>query len=92
MLRINKIREYKAKYIDLLKIKNMDAAEFFDLVIDLDDRRKLTQQKVEQLLAKGNKLASHIGDLYKSGNQEKAIVLKQESLSIWPILIFTPVK
>ena len=82
MLRINKIREHKENYIDLLKVKNIDVTELFDSVIDLDDRRKLNQQKGDQLLAQGNKLASQIGELYKSGNQQKANVLKQESLAI----------
>ena len=82
MLRINKIREHKENYIDLLKVKNIDVTELFDSVIDLDDRRKLNQQKGDQLLAQGNKLASQIGELYKSGKQQKANVLKQESLAI----------
>tara|TARA_B100001250_G_scaffold9849_2_gene8555 strand:+ start:425 stop:1690 length:1266 start_codon:yes stop_codon:yes gene_type:complete len=82
MLRIDKIREHKEAYIDLLKVKNIDATELFESVIALDDRRKLTQQKTDEFLAKGNQLASQIGDLYKDGNLEQANVLKQESLAI----------
>lgn len=82
MLRIDKIREHKEAYIDLLKVKNIDASELFDSVITLDDRRKLTQQKTDEFLAKGNQLASQIGDLYKDGKLEQANILKQESLAI----------
>lgn len=81
MLRIDKIREHKKAYIDLLKVKNIDAAELFESVIDLDDRRKLTQQKTDEFLAKGNQLASQIGDLYKNGKLEQANILKQQSLA-----------
>ena len=40
MLHINNIRENKETYITLLKVKNMDATELFNLVITLDDQRK----------------------------------------------------
>jgi len=82
MLHINKIRQNKEAYITLLKVKNIDASNLFDSVITLDDKRKLTQQKAEELLAKGNQLASQIGALYKSGNDQEANVLKDLSLSI----------
>ena len=82
MLHLNKIRQNKEEYIALLKVKNIDASNLFDSVIALDEKRKLTQQKADDLLAKGNKLASQIGALYKSGNDHEANVLKDASLSI----------
>jgi len=82
MLHINKIRENKENYIALLKIKNMDATDFFNTVIAKDDARKATQQSADELLAKGNQLAKQIGELYKSGKLTEANVLKQDSLSI----------
>ncbi|MEC7646242.1 MAG: serine--tRNA ligase [Bacteroidota bacterium] len=82
MLHINKIRENKQNYIDLLKIKNIDVADLFNSVISLDDERKLTQQKADDFLAKGNKLASKIGEMYKDGNIQAVNTLKEESLII----------
>jgi len=82
MLHINKIRENKEAYITLLKVKNMDASILFDSVIALDDKRKLTQQKLDEILAKGNKLASQIGDFYKEGKAQEANILKEESSSV----------
>ena len=82
MLHINKIRENKEAYITLLKVKNMDASILFDSVIALDDKRKLTQQKLDEILAKGNKLASQIGDFYKEGKAQEANILKKESSSV----------
>jgi len=82
MLHINKIRENKESYITLLKLKNMDATELFIAVIAKDDERKATQQKADELLAKGNQLAKQIGELYKTGKAAEANVLKEESSSI----------
>ena len=82
MLQVNKIRENRQLYIDLLKIKNIDATDFFTSLISLDDERKLTQQKTDQLLSQGNKIAREIGELYKAGRLEEADVLKKESTNI----------
>ena len=82
MLHIHKIRENKEVYIALLKLKNMDATELLNSVLSLDDERRLTQQNADKFLAKGNKLASQIGELYKTGKSKEASVLKEESLVI----------
>jgi seryl-tRNA synthetase len=82
MLHINKIRENKEVYIALLKVKNVEATDLFNSVIALDDERKLTQQKADDFLARGNLLASQIGELYKVGKEEEANILKKESLFI----------
>ena len=57
MLHINKIRENRDSYIELLKIKNFDASTLIDAVISKDDERKVTQQKADELLSKGNQLS-----------------------------------
>jgi seryl-tRNA synthetase len=82
MLHINKIRENKEAYIASLKIKNIDATELFDLALSLDDQRRSTQQDTDRFLAKGNQLASQIGELYKEGKSNQANALKDESIDI----------
>ena len=82
MLRVNKIRDNKESYITLLKVKNMDPTELFNIVIDLDNKRKLTQQQTDDLLKEANDLAKQIGDLYKNGNIKEAGKLKERSLVI----------
>jgi seryl-tRNA synthetase len=82
MLHINKIRENRDSYIELLKIKNFDASTLIDAVISKDDERKVTQQKADELLSKGNQLAKQIGELYKTGKAVEANVLKEESSAI----------
>ena len=82
MLHINKLRENRDSYIELLKIKNFDASTLIDAVISKDDERKVTQQKADELLSKGNQLTKQIGELYKTGKAVEANVLKEESSSI----------
>ena len=82
MLHINKIRENRDNYVALLKLKNIDASDLIDSVISLDDKRKLTQQNLEELLTQGNKLASQIGELYKEKKIQDADILKDKSLTI----------
>ncbi|MDG2263444.1 MAG: serine--tRNA ligase [Flavobacteriales bacterium] len=82
MLHINKIRDNRDSYIEQLKIKNFDASTLIDDVISKDDERKVTQQKADELLSKGNQLAKQIGELYKTGKAVEANVLKEESSAI----------
>ena len=82
MLQTRKIRENKAEYIKLLKIKNFDANNIFNLLIDLDDQRKEAQIKCDELLSKSNNLSTQIGKLYKTGDTNKVASLKKESIII----------
>ena len=82
MLQTRKIRENKAEYIKLLKVKNFDANNIFNLLIDLDDQRKEAQIKCDELLSKSNNLSSQIGKLYKTGDTNKVASLKKESIII----------
>ena len=82
MLHINKIRDNRDSYIEQLKIKNFDVSTLIDAVISKDDERKVTQQKADELLSKGNQLAKQIGELYKTGKAVEANVLKEESSAI----------
>ena len=82
MLHINKIRDNRDSYIELLKIKNFDAFTLIDAVIFKDDERKVTQQKADELLSKANQLAKQIGELYKTGKVAEANILKKESSAI----------
>ena len=82
MLHINKLRDNRDSYIEQLKIKNFDSSTLIDAVISKDDERKVTQQKADELLSKGNQLAKQIGELYKTGKAVEANVLKEESSAI----------
>lgn len=82
MLNISNLREQKKEIVELLKIKNFNALDLIDSVIEKDNSRKLNQQKSDEVLSKLNQIAKEIGVLYKQGNIEKANSLKQTSVEL----------
>ncbi|MBR49759.1 MAG: serine--tRNA ligase [Chloroflexi bacterium] len=82
MLHIPIIRKNKKDIIELLKIRNFDASSLIDTLLEQDDSRKQTQKELDELLAKSNQLSRQIGELYKSGEVEKANQLKTTSAEI----------
>ena len=82
MLNISSLREQKKEIVELLKIKNFNALDLIDSVIEKDNSRKLNQQKSDEVLSKLNQIAKDIGALYKQGNIEKVNSLKQSSLEL----------
>jgi len=79
MLQLSFIRENKEMVIERLAIKNFDATELINGVIELDELRRSTQKQLDDSLAKSNQLAKEIGQLFKAGNREAAEKIKQES-------------
>lgn len=84
MLEISVIREQKDRVLEGLKKKNVsdDQLSLIEKIIQTDDRRKSVQTQLDQFLAKSNQLAKEIGQLFKSGDQEKANLLKEEVATI----------
>lgn len=79
MLQINSLRENKEKVISLLTVKNFDASDLIDKIIQLDDRRRETQKMLDEQLASSNRMAKEIGQLFKTGKAEEANRLKQQT-------------
>tara|TARA_B100000287_G_scaffold201685_1_gene190500 strand:- start:75 stop:1340 length:1266 start_codon:yes stop_codon:yes gene_type:complete len=82
MLHVNDIRTHKKNYISLLKVKKFNAEDLIKDIIEQDDKRKEVQQRTDKLLAKGNKIAKEIGELYKQGKNNIADKLRLESAQI----------
>lgn len=76
MLTVNNIRKNKAAYTELLAIKNFDATQIFEEVLQKDDLRKTTQKELDDLLAESNKISKEIGLLFRNGEVEKANAAK----------------
>jgi len=87
MLQINTIKEKANEIIERLGIKNFKNAEqHIKEVLDIDKLRRETQQKADDLLAEGNKIAKEVGALMAKGLKDEAeriktktVELKQES-------------
>ncbi len=82
MLQLNKIKEDPKKVIELLRIKNFDAEVLVHEIIELDQKRRETQKKMDDSLAEANKLAKEIGILFKSGKGDEAGALKEKSAEL----------
>ena len=79
MLQLHYIRENKDEVIARLAVKNFDAKEIIEKVIDLDNDRRRTQNELDALLNEANTLAKQVGDLYKQGKKAEGDELKNRS-------------
>ena len=79
MLQVPFIRENKDAVIKGLAKRNIDATQMINDVIDLDEDRRSLQTQLDNILAESNSLSKEIGNLYKSGETQKANVLKEKT-------------
>ena len=79
MLQLQAIRSSKDKIIEALRKRNIDAAPLVENVLRLDEKRRSTQTRLDNILAEGNKISKEIGELFKSGKGQEANVLKEKT-------------
>ena len=79
MLQLQAIREQKNEMVDALKKRNIDGNSLLENVIQLDDKRRATQTRLDAVLAESNSLSKEIGILYKTGKAQEATVLKEKT-------------
>ena len=82
MLTLNFIREKKELIIERLKVKNFDAREIIDRIIDLDNKRRKTKQKSDSLQSEINQISKEIGKLFSQGLKEEAEAVKKKTAAI----------
>ncbi len=82
MLLVPQIIANKEEYIKALAKRNFDAAPVLDKVIALDEDRRATQAKLDNILADSNKFSKEIGMLFKNGEQQKANLLKEKTAQL----------
>ena len=82
MLQLNVIREKKDFVLERLAIKNIDAASSLDKVLSLDADKRKKQTELEGLLAEQNNIAKQIGEMFRSGNKDRADELKAKSIQL----------
>lgn len=77
MLQVSLIREEREKVIQGLKKRRISNAEAsVENIIQLDLKRRQTQQQQDSILAEANAIAREIGALMKSGKKTEAEALK----------------
>jgi len=79
MLQVSNIRAHKEEYIKALKKRNFNAEDIFEEILTLDESRRSTQTQLDETLAESNQLSKEIGMLFKSGEQQKANILKEKT-------------
>ena len=80
MLTLAFIRENKENILKGLAVRNFaDAEKIIDQVIEKDALRRATQTNLDKILAESNKISKEIGVFYKSGEVQKANLLKEKT-------------
>lgn len=82
MLQVPFIRDHKELVIAGLAKRNIDASGLINDVISFDEDRRRIQTELDSLLAESNTLSKEIGNLYKSGEVQKANILKEKTSQI----------
>lgn len=82
MLNLKFIQENKETVIERLAVKNFDARESIEKIIELDNLRKSLQQEAESKQAQMNNIAKQIGQLMHSGQKEEAEKARQETADL----------
>lgn len=82
MLQLQAIREQKEEMIIGLQKRNIDGGMLLDEVLQLDEKRRATQTRLDALLAESNALSKEIGILYKAGNAQEANQLKEKTVAL----------
>lgn len=82
MLQVQFIKENTDLIVEGLKKRNFDAAPILKEVIALDDKRRSTQVLFDNTQAESNKLSKEIGMLFKSGETQKANLLKEKTVQL----------
>ena len=82
MLQVQFIRENKALVIESLKKRNLDVSQLLENALALDDKRKSTQALYDNNKAEANSLSKEIGNLFKSGEPQKANELKEKTKTL----------
>ena len=80
MLQVQFIREKKDEVLAGLAKRNFGNAEtIIDRILTADENRRATQVELDNTLAESNKLSKEIGNLYKTGQAQKANILKEKT-------------
>ena len=76
MLELNAIQENTEEMIQALEKRNINARKLLLTVMELDNERKSTQTKNDELLAEVNAKSKEIGQLVQSGKADEANAMK----------------
>jgi seryl-tRNA synthetase len=79
MLQVSYIRDNREQVLERLAVKNFKQTGLVDEVIKLDDNRRQTQNRLDNVSAEANAAAKQIGELMRTGKKEEAEAVKAKS-------------
>ncbi|MBS1524661.1 MAG: serine--tRNA ligase [Bacteroidetes bacterium] len=79
MLQVSYIRDNREHVLERLAVKNFKQAELIDEVIQLDNDRRQTQNRLDNVSAEANSAAKQIGELMRTGKKEEAETIKAKT-------------
>ncbi len=82
MLTINLIREKKDFIIERLKVKNFDAEEIINKILDLDITRREIQSRTDFMQGEMNRISKKIGSMIKEGRTKDAETAKKKTYKL----------
>ena len=83
MLQVHFIRENKEAVLTGLAKRNFaNAKMIIEQVLTADENRRKTQVELDNTLAESNKMSKEIGKFYKSGEVQKANLLKERTVQL----------
>lgn len=82
MLEITRIRNEKEAIIEGLKKRNIDATKTLDQILAADQNWRASKTELESTAAELNQYAKEIGDLFKQGKQNEAIIAKEKTAKL----------
>jgi len=82
MLTLKYITENTEEVISRLAKKHFDGAAIISQIVDLDERRKITQTAADNFSAEMNSLSKEIGQYFKEGKQAEANEAKEKTVTL----------
>jgi seryl-tRNA synthetase len=77
MLNIKLLRDNPAFVAERLAVKNFDAKEIIEKILDLDVKRRNSQTDADSILAEQNSISREVGKLMKEGSKAEAEIAKE---------------
>jgi len=82
MLQLQAIRENTDAIVKALSKRNIEARPLLEKVLQLDEKRRATQTRLDAVLAESNSISKEIGTLFKNGQVTEANKLKERTATI----------
>jgi seryl-tRNA synthetase len=76
MLQVSYIRDNREQVLERLAVKNFKQPQLVDDIIQLDEKRRTTQNQMDTVSAQANAAAKQIGELMRAGKKDEAEVIK----------------